>query len=164
MTGGPHEGGNASYPVSFDGSTGTIVNSTMTVPDYPRQIDDITYYLWTDVFFGDGPGGMMNQFVPQLLLGDVLYGSSGPPTYRPVWKSNLTTWMFGSHYFFEIHDENTKQSGAHAAYGPLYPTHPGETLYTTFELQKKKPAATFVEVADESNNAAGEGARGSLIA
>ena len=57
----------------------------------------------------------MNQFVPQLLVGDVLYGSSGPPSYRPEWKSGLATWTFGSHYFFEIRDEATEAPTAAAS-------------------------------------------------
>ena len=53
MHGGPHEGGPAAYPVG-DAATGyTGVYSTMTVPEPPGAIDGITYYIWTDIFFGD---------------------------------------------------------------------------------------------------------------
>ena len=61
MHGGPHEGGRASYPVG-DAATGfTAVSSTMTVPALPAALDGITYYLWTDIFFGDMSLGRMNQ-------------------------------------------------------------------------------------------------------
>jgi hypothetical protein len=133
MSHGPHQGGNASYPVAWNGTTGTSVRSYMTVPEVPQNLDGITYYIWTDVFFGDGGVGRMNQFVPQLLLGSVLDGSSGPPNYYPQWHVH-DTWMFGAHYFFELYNPTMNRTEAHAAYGTLYPTRPGEVLYTTFEL------------------------------
>jgi hypothetical protein len=133
MTNGPHEGGNASYPVAWNGITGTRVHSTMTVPQLPAELNGITYYLWTDVFFGDASLGRMNQFVPQLLLGDVLDGSSGPPGYEPLWGHH-DTWVFGAHYFFETFNTTSNQTDAHASYGKLYPTWAGETLFTIFEL------------------------------
>ena len=82
MHDGPHEGGPASYP-SGSAETGfTRVSSTMTVPELPQKIDGICYYIWTDIFFGDMSQGRMNQFVPQLILGNALDGSSGPPDYK----------------------------------------------------------------------------------
>ncbi|CAB9507229.1 expressed unknown protein [Seminavis robusta] len=138
MKNGPHQGGNASYPVAWNGINGTFVHSTMTVPEYPRKLDGITYYLWTDIFFGDGGLGRMNQFVPQLLLGDVLDGSSGYPDYKPSWKHH-DTWVFGAHYFFETWNATSNRTNAHAAYGKLYPTFPGETLYTSFQLLTQNP-------------------------
>lgn len=134
MHNGPHEGGNASYPVSWDGRKGTKVTSFMTVPELPSQIDQsITYYLWTDIFFGDASLGRMNQFVPQLILGSALDGSSGPPKYQPHWGFH-STWVFAAHYFFEIFNSTSNSSEAHAAYGDFHPAYPGETLYTIFEL------------------------------
>jgi hypothetical protein len=134
MTNGPHEGGNASYPVRWNGTAGTSVHSTMTVPELPKLLDGITYYLWTDIFFGDGSLGRMNQMVPQLLLGSALDSSSGPPNWEPIWHTHQT-WAFGAHYFFETADpSNTSITEGHAAYGELYPTWPGETLYTNFDL------------------------------
>jgi hypothetical protein len=136
MTNGPHQGGNAAYPVAWNGTHGTLVRSLMTVPKLPKQMDAVTYYLWTDVFFGDALGGRMNQFVPQLLLGSVLDDSSGPPNFRPSWHVHQT-WAFGAHYFFEIianDTDNNNTMEAHAAYGELHPAWPGETLLTTFEL------------------------------
>lgn len=105
----------------------------MTVPQYPKKLDGITYYLWTDIFFGDESLGRMNQLVPQLLLGSVLDDSSGPPDYKPKWHTH-ETWMFGAHYFFETLNLTTLKNEGHAAYGELFPAHPGETLYTLFEM------------------------------
>lgn len=53
MHNGPHEGGPASYPAGNRQDGFTRVSSTMTVPEKPKKIDGITYYVWTDIFFGD---------------------------------------------------------------------------------------------------------------
>ena len=133
MRGGPHEGGPSHYVVG-NASTGfTSVSSTMTVPLLPRNLSGITYFLWTDVFFGDMSQGRMNQIVPQLLLGEVLSGSTGPPLYNPIY-STFDTYMFGAHYFFEVLNASTQQVDAKAAYGALYPALEGEVLFTTFDV------------------------------
>ena len=75
----------------------------------------------------------MNQFVPQLMLGSALSGSSGPPDFRPQFNHHRS-WVFGAQYFFEIWDHATNQSVAKAATGETFPTVAGETLYTRFEL------------------------------
>jgi len=134
MKNGPHEGGNSSYPVAWNGVSGTFVQSKMTVPELPKHVDGITYYIWTDVFFGDASLGRMNQFVPQLILGSALDSSSGPPDYEPDWHTHHS-WVFGAHYFFETFDNNNPNTTqAHAAYGDLYPTYAGEILFTTFSI------------------------------
>lgn len=134
MRNGPHEGGNASYPVLWNGANATFVRSTMTVPGLPELIDGITYYVWTDIFFGDVGRGRMNQMVPQLILGSALDGSSGPPDYQPKWGDH-ETWVFGSHYYFEIESSSDgNKTESHAAYGEMHPAYPGEELFTTFEL------------------------------
>ena len=133
MRGGPHEGGPSHYVVG-NASTGfTSVRSTMTVPLYPKEMDGITYFFWSDLFFGDMSQGRMNQIVPQLLLGEVLSGSTGPPDYNPIY-STFSTWMFGAHYFFEVLNASTLQIDAKAAYGGLYPALEGETIFTTFDV------------------------------
>merc|ERR1719476_253441 len=72
------------------------------VPRLPAKIDDITHFIYFNIFFRDSkPHGKMNQFVPQLMLGEPLCGSTGPPLYKPKWEHH-TTWIFGSQYFFEI--------------------------------------------------------------
>eukprot|EP00980_Cylindrotheca_fusiformis_P001009 scaffold276_cov132-Cylindrotheca_fusiformis.AAC.4 len=135
MVNGPHEGGNASYPVAWNGTTGTFVRANMTVPGLPNsKKDQMTYYIWTDVFFGDASLGRMNQFVPQLMYGNVLDESTGPPNYRPKFHNHNETWVFGAHYYFQTFDDVKNSSQSHAAYGPLFPTWAGEILYTTFEL------------------------------
>jgi hypothetical protein len=101
MHGGPHEGGPASYPVGDAESGFTSVSSTMTVPEMPAKLDGICYYIWTDIFFGDMSNGRMNQFVPQLILGNALDGSSGPPLYKPHFGEHRS-YQFGAHYFFEV--------------------------------------------------------------
>lgn len=132
---GPHEGGPASYPVG-NGSTGfTKVSSTLTVPAMPEKIDGITYYIWSDIFFGDMSYGRMNQFVPQLILGSALDNSSGPPDYRPMWGTH-SRWAFGAHYFFEVYNATTKQQDAHAAYGELFPAKVGEELFISFSAKQ----------------------------
>jgi hypothetical protein len=138
MHGGPHEGGPSSYPAGNSSVGFTYVHSTMTVPEYPKKQDGITYFLWTDVFMGDESYGRMNQFVPQLLLGNVLSGSTGPPDYNPTY-STITEYYFGAHYFFELFDPSVNVTVAKAAYGPLYPTSPGETLFTTFDQTVGSP-------------------------
>lgn len=99
MHNGPHEGGPASYPVGAKTTGYTTVSSTMTVPEPPKSTAGICYYIWTDIFFGDMSQGRMNQFVPQLILGNALDSSSGPPLYMPKWGQH-DTWQFGAHYFF----------------------------------------------------------------
>ena len=131
MHGGPHEGGPASYPVGDAASGFTSVYSTMTVPKPPKKTDGITYYIWTDIFFGDMSQGRMNQFVPQLILGAALDGSSGPPDFKPHWGEHQT-WSFGAHYFFETLNATSANVDSHAAYGPLFPATVGETLFTSF--------------------------------
>jgi hypothetical protein len=59
MENGPHQNGNASYPIAWNGTTGTRLESYIVVPDYPQNLTkkynfkDITYYIWIDIFSGD---------------------------------------------------------------------------------------------------------------
>jgi hypothetical protein len=129
MHGGPHEGGPASYPAGSAATGWTSLYATMRVPALPMNESGICYYLWTDLFMGDMSWGRMNQFVPQLILGDALDGSSGPPDYVPHYGHH-STWSFGAHYFFEIFDGQNVD--AKAAYGELFPAAEGETLFTSF--------------------------------
>ena len=97
MHNGPHEDGPSSYPAGSLKEGFTKVSSTMTVPEKPLKLDSITYYIWTDIFFGDMSFGRMNQFVPQLILGSALDASSGPPHFTPKWGEH-TDWAFGAQY------------------------------------------------------------------
>ena len=71
----------------------------------------------------------MNQFVNQLMLGQPLYGSTGPPDYNPLWMP-VTTWIFAAQYFMEVFDNHT----AKAAAGPWYNCTEGEILWTEYSL------------------------------
>ena len=134
MHNGPHEGGPAAYPIGNATEGYTSVYATMTVPEPPKALDGITYYIWTDIFFGDESQGRMNQFVPQLILGSALDGSSGAPEYKPHWGEHRT-WAFGAHYFFETLNASTGKTDAHAAYGTMFPAKVGETLFTSFDAR-----------------------------
>lgn len=113
----------------------------MTVPEMPQNLDGICYYIWTDIFFGDMSYGQMNQFVPQLILGNALDSSSGPPNYTPKWGMHKE-WAFAAHYFFETFNPAKNGTDAHAAYGDMYPAKAGETLYTSFQIKPStKPNA-----------------------
>jgi hypothetical protein len=80
----------------------------------PAKIDGICYYIWTDIFFGDMGYGSMNQFVPQLILGNALDSSSGPPDYKPAWGMHKK-WAFAAHYFFEVFNPIKNGTDSHAA-------------------------------------------------
>ena len=122
--------GMAHYPVSPQ----TTFRATFDVPGLPTaEVDDsITDFIYFNIFFGGGPkAGLMNQFVPQLMLGQPLCNSTGPPAYEPLWCSTKT-YIFGTQYFMEISVDNKTQS--HAAAGEVFETVPGETLFTEFAL------------------------------
>eukprot|EP01048_Picozoa_sp_COSAG05_P022342 COSAG05_NODE_4436_length_1517_cov_1.876587_1_plen_203_part_00 len=143
MHDGPHEGGPASYPVGDTDMGFTTVSSTMTVPKMPEKIDGICYYIWTDIFFGDMSLGRMNQFVPQLVLGNALDGSSGPPAYKPHWGEHRT-WSFGAHYFFEFLNVTGGSVQSHAAYGQMYEAKEGELIETSFVATPPSAAESAV--------------------
>ena len=50
------------------------------------------------------------QFVPQLMLGNPLCKSSGPPLYKPKWELHHS-WVLGSQYFFEVRTFLTRRGG-----------------------------------------------------
>ena len=56
--------------------------------------------------------------VPQLILGNALDGSSGPPAFKPTWGEHKT-WSFGAHYFFETYNVSSNSTVGHAAYGEM---------------------------------------------
>ena len=67
-------GGMADYPV---GKGGTQFYSEFDVPGKPEVQDGICYYIYFNIFFSGKGHGTMNQFVPQLMLGNSLTNSSG---------------------------------------------------------------------------------------
>eukprot|EP00039_Didymoeca_costata_P026169 m.15155 g.15155 ORF g.15155 m.15155 type:complete len:290 (+) comp5305_c0_seq2:17-886(+) len=125
-------GGMAKYPVNHT----TTFYSEFNVPGLPKKLDGITYYIYFNIFFPGKGDGKMNQFVPQLMLGNSLSKSSGPPLYKPIWEKH-ESWVFGSQYFMEIYNRTSNNSHeGHAATGDLFPTKEGEIVYTKFELSQ----------------------------
>jgi len=99
----------------------------------------MTYYDYFNIFFDaqHPPGGRFNQFVPQLMLGDALANSSGPPDYTPQWLQ-LHSWHIGAQYFME-YNKNGSDAGpwsAAAATGELVPVSEGDEVKTTFSLSE----------------------------
>jgi len=84
----------------------------------------------------------MNQFVPQLMLGNVLANSSNFPEYNPQWLV-LDKWHIGAQYFMGL-PGNSSITGsnndddwiAKAATGKLVQVEPGEVIETSFELME----------------------------
>ena len=85
--------------------------------------------------------GFMNQFVPQLELGEALCGSTGPPEYQTGACSiidPLQQWVIQSQYFFGVlnHSGVPDPSGVswtgHAVTGETIPVFPGEVVVTNF--------------------------------
>jgi len=128
--------GLAKYPIK---PNRVHFSAEFTVPDEPEQTDDITFFIYYNIFFGNGPKsnttdyGMMNQFVPQLMLGNPLCDSTGPPLYKPLWRFQ-PHWVFGSQYFFEIFNATEQKMQSKAATGELHKAYTNETIWTSFEL------------------------------
>ena len=101
-----------------------------------------------------GYSAYMNQFVPQLMLGNALANSSNYPDYDPQWIQ-LETWHIGAQYFMGLcpHDDattsiNTTTTTSNttfdsscpdswvpkAATGALIPVEPGEVIETVIRL------------------------------
>lgn len=107
------------------------------VPPIPTVIGG-TYYIYFNIFFGNAEGGKFNQFVPQLMLGSALSGSSNYPYYKPIFN-NLKTWHFGSQYFFALNNASVSSGwSAYAKTGELIDCYAGQTLYTQFSLNDDK--------------------------
>jgi hypothetical protein len=140
-----------SYPLGHE--PGVIFTSRFQVPPLPRnfQSDIMTYYDYYNVFWRQQPqGGIMNQLVPQLMLGNVLANSSNFPNYEPQWLI-LDQWHIGAQYFFALPCNTTTATPttddtyppkdqddpcwiAKAATGNLIPVQPGQVIETTITL------------------------------
>ena len=123
-------GGMARYPAL----PGTRFYSTFSVPGLPLNAsaaEDVTFFIYTNIFFDGYRDGTMNQFVNQLMLGNPLSGSTGAPDYLPLW-SQAATWVFGAQYFMET--AVPAAGTAHAAAGPLYNCTEGDVLWTEYAL------------------------------
>jgi hypothetical protein len=117
------------------------IYSTFQVPPLPNNFDTAnnTYYDYLNIFWRSQPtGGYMNQFVPQLMLGNALANSTNYPDYEPKWIQ-LDSWHIGAQYFMGIcRDPTTSHCPndwiAKAATGKLVTVFPGEVIETSFEL------------------------------
>mmetsp|Transcript_40723 Transcript_40723/g.109283 ORF Transcript_40723/g.109283 Transcript_40723/m.109283 type:complete len:307 (+) Transcript_40723:102-1022(+) len=119
------------YPAS-----GTFHYAEFNVPELPKIVGPTFFVYYNIDWQAPGPMGTdarMNQFVPQLMLGNPLDGSTGPPLFTPLWHKRAT-WVFGAQYFFEIFNETSNKTQAKAATGTTYPCEPGERLFTSFAL------------------------------
>ena len=68
---------------------------SFVMPGKPAKTDGICFYIYFNIFFSGKGDGQMNQFVPQLMLGNSLTNSSGPPDYKPIWVHH-DEWTFSS--------------------------------------------------------------------
>jgi len=85
----------------------------------------------------------MNQFVPQLMLGNALSNSSHYPDYEPHWIE-MDKWHIGAQYFMGLCVRNASFPDGFecdaqtwvpkAATGRLVSVEPGEVVETSFEL------------------------------
>ena len=117
---------------------GVLFSSTFAVPALPEEHDPVetTYYDYFNIFWRSNPvGGYMNQFVPQLMLGNALANSSNYPDYDPYWIE-LETWHIGAQYFMGLCNGTACGDSwiAKAATGELIPVVPGEVIETSFQL------------------------------
>jgi len=131
---------------------GVQMIGTFTVPPLPEIFDDVenTYYDYLNIFWTHNRfPGFMNQFVPQLMLGNALAYSSNFPLYIPQWIQ-LQNWHIGAQYFMEICNSNATMTSGYdcdsrtmkAATGNLISVDPGEGIYTIIELVHKKTPKT----------------------
>jgi hypothetical protein len=117
----------AGFPVGF--------SATFNVPKLPAAIDvsdpSFCHYIYFNIFFPNfkPAGAVYNQFVPQLVLGNALTGSSGAPRYAPAW-GNYSSWFFSAQYFFALNSTGQPDPELHAATGPVFPAAAGEVLWT----------------------------------
>jgi hypothetical protein len=134
--------GFAWYPVAAGGQP-TAFSARFNVPALPADIrvddPDFCHYIYFNIFFPNGApaGAVYNQFVPQLVLGNALTGSSGPPRYSPSW-GNYSTWYFSAQYFFALNaTAGSPPPSYHAATGAVFPVAAGEVLWTRMDFDPR---------------------------
>ena len=118
-------------------------SSRFVVPDLPAKFDTntMTYYDYLNVFWRSNPeGGFMNQFVPQLMLGNALANSTNAPDYKPIWIE-MSSWYIGAQYFMALCDGSSGDYDCNhwmpkAATGKLVSVEPGEVVETSFSLEE----------------------------
>ena len=79
----------------------------------------------------------MNQFVPQLMLGNPCCNSTNAPLYQPQFTCPTAKWIIASQYFFEIKNTVTGNTEPHAATGDIFEVEVGEEIFTTFKMDAK---------------------------
>eukprot|EP01083_Nonionella_stella_P234056 824091_1 len=117
------------------------------VPPLPTNFSsDQTYFIYYNIIFKeDEPYGTNNQFVPQLMLGEPLCSSTGPPDYNPIWKT-LTQWHIGAQYFFFIKNDSAPDGrSGKAVTGDLIDVYEGDIVYTAFKLSDDGETWTLVQ-------------------
>jgi len=119
---------------------GVIWKSRFVVPELPVKFEtaSMTYYDYLNIFWRDNPkGGFMNQFVPQLMLGNPLANSTNAPDYKPIWIE-MNSWHIGAQYFMGLCGESSdcKKWIPKAATGRLVAVEPGEVVETSFSLKE----------------------------
>lgn len=120
---------------------GVVFYSSFVVPELPVVFDakKKCYYDYLNIFWrGNPPGGYMNQFVPQLMLGNALANSTNYPDFKPHWLQ-LGSWHVGAQYFMGLCPDGKSTDCkadwiARAATGELIPVEPGERIETMFRL------------------------------
>eukprot|EP01084_Bolivina_argentea_P210558 358344_1 len=90
------------YPVT------STYYSEYNVPPLPSSIGNC-YYIYVDYHMNIDSTYNDNQFVPQLMLGNVLCNSTNSGDYKPSW-CKLTEWHIQSQYYFQTN--NTQKSHA----------------------------------------------------
>ena len=103
--------------------------SEFNVPPLPPSFDprSMTYYIYVDMHMNPDGQGEDNQFVPQLMLGNVLCNSTNTGNYKPSWCI-LDEWHIQAQYFFQTN--NTKVG--HAVTGELIKVKVGDIIYLEF--------------------------------
>merc|ERR1711920_888161 len=126
------------------------------VPPLPRTFrpeDSTVYYYLNLVMPDDGNSdvtnstkgyGFMNQFVPQLMLGEALGGSTGASEGYQTSACKIVNpfrhWVIQSQYFFGVLNQSGIPDPAgvswtgHSVTGDTIAVFPGEVVWTNFSM------------------------------
>jgi hypothetical protein len=154
------------YPIGRQ--VGVVIEGQSVVPPLPKSFDKVetTYYDYLNVFWRkNNLPGYYNQFVPQLMLGNVLANSTNSPDYEPQWLE-LDSWHIGSQYFMALcrpANETTTTTTVTTEYnctdwipkavtGELIAVEPGEGVYTKFELVKQQQSTSSLLGDNDGND------------
>ena len=109
----------------------------------------------------------MNQFVPQLMLGNALANSTNAPDYNPIWIE-MDSWHVGSQYFMALCNGTSgtfdcKNWIPKAATGKLVAVQPGEMVETSFVLKEEKGCCKEVASCLDASNRGGRRRSGTTV-